>query len=116
MRSNRILSVFLCVLMIGSMFASLASAAAPKIGLAISTLNNPFFVDLRDGALEEAKKAGLGITVADAQNDPPTDSYRRWKLHSARGGQHHFGQPLRFCSHSFGHKGGKSSEDTGDHR
>ncbi|HOK70352.1 MAG TPA: ribose ABC transporter substrate-binding protein RbsB [Bacillota bacterium] len=70
MRSNRILSVFLCVLMIGSMFASMASAAAPKIGLAISTLNNPFFVDLRDGALEEAKKAGLGITVADAQNDP----------------------------------------------
>jgi len=56
--------------MIGSMFASMASAAAPKIGLAISTLNNPFFVDLRDGALEEAKKAGLGITVADAQNDP----------------------------------------------
>jgi len=57
-------------LMIGSMVASMASAAAPKIGLAVSTLNNPFFVDLRDGALEEAKKAGLSITVADAQNDP----------------------------------------------
>lgn len=60
----------LCVLMMGSMAASIASAAAPKIGLAVSTLNNPFFVDLRDGALEEAKKAGLSITVADAQNDP----------------------------------------------
>jgi len=57
-------------LVIGSMVASMASAAAPKIGLAVSTLNNPFFVDLRDGALEEAKKAGLSITVADAQNDP----------------------------------------------
>ena len=62
--------MLLCVLMIGSMVASMASAAAPKIGLAVSTLNNPFFVDLRDGALEEAKKAGLSITVADAQNDP----------------------------------------------
>jgi len=70
MRSSRVLSVLLCVLMIGSMVASTASAAAPKIGLAVSTLNNPFFVDLRDGALEEAKKAGLSITVADAQNDP----------------------------------------------
>lgn len=60
----------LCVLMIGSTAASMASAAAPKIGLAVSTLNNPFFVDLRDGALEEAKKVGLSITVADAQNDP----------------------------------------------
>jgi len=70
MRSSRVLSVLLCVLMIGSMVASMASAAAPKIGLAVSTLNNPFFVDLRDGALEEAKKAGLSITVADAQNDP----------------------------------------------
>ena len=70
MRSSRVLSVLLCVLVIGSMVASMASAAAPKIGLAVSTLNNPFFVDLRDGALEEAKKAGLSITVADAQNDP----------------------------------------------
>jgi ribose transport system substrate-binding protein len=70
MRSSRVLSVLLCVLMMGSMAASIASAAAPKIGLAVSTLNNPFFVDLRDGALEEAKKAGLSITVADAQNDP----------------------------------------------
>lgn len=63
MRSSRALSVLLCVLMIGSMAASMASAAAPKIGLAVSTLNNPFFVDLRDGALEEAKKVGLSIIL-----------------------------------------------------
>ncbi len=70
MKLTRTLSVLLCVLMIGGMAASMASAAAPEIGLAVSTLNNPFFVDLRDGALEAADKAGLGITVADAQNDP----------------------------------------------
>jgi ribose transport system substrate-binding protein len=70
MKSTRIVGVLVCVLMIGTMGASMASAAAPKIGLAVSTLNNPFFVDLRDGALEEAKKVGLTITVADAQNDP----------------------------------------------
>jgi ribose transport system substrate-binding protein len=70
MKLTRTLSVLLCVLMIGGMAASMVSAAAPEIGLAVSTLNNPFFVDLRDGALEAADKAGLGITVADAQNDP----------------------------------------------
>ncbi len=52
--------------------ASLALAADKKIvvGLALSTLNNPFFVDLRDGALESAKKEGVTVIVTDAQNDP----------------------------------------------
>ncbi|WP_114570150.1 ribose ABC transporter substrate-binding protein RbsB [Exiguobacterium flavidum] len=40
-----------------------------KIGLSISTLNNPFFVALKDGAEKEAKAQGATITVADAQND-----------------------------------------------
>ena len=70
MKLTRTLSVLLCVLLIGGAAASVASAAAPQIGLAVSTLNNPFFVDLRDGALEAANEAGLTITVADAQNDP----------------------------------------------
>lgn len=70
MKLTRTLSVLLCVLLIGGAAASMVSAAAPEIGLAVSTLNNPFFVDLRDGALEAAKEAGLTITVADAQNDP----------------------------------------------
>ncbi|HEY8348092.1 MAG TPA: ribose ABC transporter substrate-binding protein RbsB [Symbiobacteriaceae bacterium] len=42
------------------------------IGLAISTLNNPFFVDLRDGAQEAADKAGVTLVVLDAQDDPGT--------------------------------------------
>lgn len=40
------------------------------VGLAVSTLNNPFFVDLKDGALEAAKKLGIELVVTDAQNDP----------------------------------------------
>lgn len=40
------------------------------IGLAVSTLNNPFFVDLRDGAQAAADKAGYKLVVLDAQNDP----------------------------------------------
>jgi ribose transport system substrate-binding protein len=41
-----------------------------KIGLSISTLNNPFFVTLKEGAEAEAKKQGIDITTVDAQNDP----------------------------------------------
>ncbi len=40
-----------------------------KIGLSISTLNNPFFVSLKDGAEEEAKAQGATLQVADAQDD-----------------------------------------------
>ncbi|MFG3245221.1 substrate-binding domain-containing protein [Streptomyces sp. NPDC048187] len=40
-----------------------------KIGLSLSTLNNPFFVQIRNGAEEEAKKLGVDLTVTDAQND-----------------------------------------------
>ncbi len=45
--------------------------ATPKetIGLALSTLNNPFFVSLRDGAQKAADSAGAKLIVADAAND-----------------------------------------------
>ncbi|MFC8834017.1 substrate-binding domain-containing protein [Streptomyces griseoincarnatus] len=46
-----------------------SAAAKPKIGLSLSTLNNPFFVQIRDGAEEEARKLGVDLTVTDAQND-----------------------------------------------
>ncbi|WP_314223127.1 ABC transporter permease/substrate-binding protein [Streptomyces zaehneri] len=45
------------------------SSANPKVGLALSTLNNPFFVQIQSGAKAEAKKLGVDLTVTDAQND-----------------------------------------------
>ncbi|MEU4653664.1 substrate-binding domain-containing protein [Streptomyces sp. NPDC023723] len=45
------------------------AGARQKIGLSLSTLNNPFFVQIRAGAQEEAKKLGVDLTVTDAQND-----------------------------------------------
>jgi ribose transport system substrate-binding protein len=47
-----------------------SAAMMPTVGLALSTLNNPFFVDLRDGAQAEAGTVGVSLTVLDAQNDP----------------------------------------------
>lgn len=41
-----------------------------KIGLIVSTLNNPFFVDLKSGIESEAQKLGYDVVVLDSQNDP----------------------------------------------
>lgn len=40
-----------------------------KIGLSISTLNNPFFVAVRDGVELEVTREKMQLIVADAQND-----------------------------------------------
>ncbi len=45
-----------------------------KIGLSVSTLNNPFFVSLKDGVVNEAKKLGIETIVVDAQNDSAKQS------------------------------------------
>lgn len=44
------------------------------VGLALSTLQNPFFVTLRDGAQEAADEAGIELVVADAQDDAQTQA------------------------------------------
>ncbi|MFJ3665301.1 substrate-binding domain-containing protein [Streptomyces sp. NPDC090106] len=46
-----------------------SDAKTQRIGLSLSTLNNPFFVQIRAGAQAEAKKLGVDLTVTDAQND-----------------------------------------------
>jgi ribose transport system substrate-binding protein len=44
-------------------------SGAVTVGLSISTMDNPFFVALRDGAQAEAKAAGINLITVDAQND-----------------------------------------------
>lgn len=50
--------------------AGTAAQAAEKLALVVSTLNNPFFVSLKDGAQAQAKKMGFDLIVLDSQNDP----------------------------------------------
>ncbi|MBU3143576.1 ribose ABC transporter substrate-binding protein RbsB [Clostridium sp. CF012] len=40
-----------------------------KIGMVISTLNNPFFVSMKEGAEKKAKELGYEVVVLDSQND-----------------------------------------------
>jgi ribose transport system substrate-binding protein len=46
-----------------------AARAADKIALVVSTLNNPYFVALADGAKAKAKELGYDLVVLDSQND-----------------------------------------------
>jgi len=49
--------------------ASPGGGGSKTVGLALSTLNNPFFVTLRDGAQAKAQELGLTLEVADGQDD-----------------------------------------------
>ncbi|CNI22793.1 ribose ABC transporter substrate-binding protein RbsB [Yersinia aldovae] len=44
--------------------------AKDTIALVVSTLNNPFFVSMKDGAQKEADKLGYNLVVLDSQNNP----------------------------------------------
>lgn len=58
--------VALLVLVLG---VASVSAQSYVVGLSVSTLNNPFFVDLKEGAEEAAAQLGLTLIATDAQND-----------------------------------------------
>lgn len=45
-----------------------------SIGFSISTLNNPFFVSMAEGAEEKAAELGVDINIIDAGNDPAKQS------------------------------------------
>ncbi len=54
--------------------ASSLQAKEFTIGLSLSTLNNPFFVTLKDGAVKEAEAAGIKLIVSDSQDNPATEA------------------------------------------
>lgn len=74
---KRVACLLVALLMLGALTACSGSGsksgpstdAGKTIGLAVSTLNNPFFVDLRDGAQAAADAAGYELLVVDAQDD-----------------------------------------------
>ncbi len=65
--SKLVLSILMAVLLIGGTMV-LASAQDYTLGLSVSTLNNPFFVSLRDGAKNAAEELGVNLVVADGQD------------------------------------------------
>lgn len=49
---------------------SVSAQAQDTMAIVLSTLNNPFFVTMKDGAEAKAKELGYELIVLDSQNDP----------------------------------------------
>ncbi|MCH1966476.1 MAG: ribose ABC transporter substrate-binding protein RbsB [Paraclostridium sordellii] len=69
---KKFLSIILTIVLASFMLVgcSQTDKKTKKIGLIVSTLNNPFFVDLKKGVEKEAKELGYEVVVLDSQNDP----------------------------------------------
>jgi len=72
------ITILFSLLMIASILLAACAPAATEeaapetemtLGLVLSTLNNPFFVTLRDGAQAAADAAGAKLIIVDAQDD-----------------------------------------------
>ncbi len=77
MKSNHIKA--LSVLVVIGLFMTACGPTVPDeggvtIGLSLSTLNNPFFVTLKEGAEDAASAAGVTLVVIDSQDDPATEA------------------------------------------
>ncbi|MDM0921780.1 ribose ABC transporter substrate-binding protein RbsB [Clostridium perfringens] len=68
--NKKIFSVGLMLMMLMTSFIGCGRYNKPKIGMVLSTLNNPFFVNMKDGAEKAAEKLGYDLVVLDSQNDP----------------------------------------------
>lgn len=75
---KKVLSLLIVMLMVMSLFTGCAPKPASTgeekvIGLAISTLNNPFFVDLEAGAKAKADELKVKLVTLDSQDDSATE-------------------------------------------
>lgn len=75
---KKVLSLLIVTLMMLSLFVGCSTTETAKneevtIGLAISTLNNPFFVDLEAGAKAKATELGVKLVTLDSQDDSATE-------------------------------------------
>lgn len=78
MRLNALKGLALAAVSVGLLMLPLGGAISQAqedditIGLSLSTLNNPFFVSVQEGAEAEAERLGVDLVVTDAQNDLAT--------------------------------------------
>ncbi|WP_035796323.1 ribose ABC transporter substrate-binding protein RbsB [Clostridium akagii] len=69
--NKKLLSIIVMLVMaIGLLSGCSSNNDNKKIGMVISTLDNPFFVSMKDGAEKEAKEKGYDLVVLNSQNDP----------------------------------------------
>jgi ribose transport system substrate-binding protein len=69
MHKMKKITTLLSAAVISATFSTTAMAQ-DTIALVVSTLNNPFFVTMKEGAEDKAKELGYNLIVLDSQNDP----------------------------------------------
>ena len=62
------------IILLGYLWLRPSEDTGYKMGLSLSTLNNPFFVTLKEGAEEAADQAGVELIVVDSQDDPAKEA------------------------------------------
>ncbi len=72
--NRKLLGLLIVVVLAVGAFGFAAAQDSYTLGLSVSTLNNPFFVTLRDGAQAAADALGVTLVVVDAQDDPATEA------------------------------------------
>ena len=69
-KKRMILISLIAVLVLSSLTGCIDKNNPKKIGMVLSTLDNPFFVSMKEGAEKEAEKLGFELIVLDSTNDP----------------------------------------------
>ncbi len=72
MQARRMVAILAAGALLVAACSTNGGAGSKTVGLALSTLNNPFFVALRDGAQAKATELGLTLQVADGQDNLAT--------------------------------------------
>ncbi|SUC25089.1 D-ribose-binding periplasmic protein precursor [Providencia rustigianii] len=81
MKLNKLATLFTAFAL--SATVSVNAMAKDNIALVISTLNNPFFVTMKDSAQKEADKLGYELIVLDSQDKPGQRISKRARFNCA---------------------------------
>lgn len=63
-------TALLSAMLLSTSMSSMVQASQDTMAIVLSTLNNPFFVTMKEGAEAKAKELGYNLIVLDSQNDP----------------------------------------------
>lgn len=73
---RKVMATLLALVLVLAASLTCAQAESYTIGFAVSTLENPFFVTMKDAAMAKAAELGVELVVLDAQDSAETQASR----------------------------------------
>ena len=71
---RKVMATLLALVLVLAASLTCAQAESYTIGFAVSTLENPFFVTMKDAAVAKAAELGVELVVLDAQDSAETQA------------------------------------------